>query len=121
MPVRHVRKEKLKVKQETTETTKQVKAHDDDVIVICDDPEVVVIDADNGGSDLPAVADDNPAFAYCGGCETYPESGTCDVCGTVYNCFDPFADEFLNTVTADDLVIVQRLLPLDPFIKARMM
>ena len=97
MPVRHVKKEKLKVKQETTETTKQVKAHgakNDDVIVIGDDPEVVVIDADNCGSDLPAGADDNPAFVYCGGCETYPESSTCDVCGTMYDCFDPFADEF---------------------------
>ena len=123
MPVMHVKKEKLKVKQETTETTKKVKAHgakNDDVIVIDDDPEVVVIDADNGGSDLPAGADDKhgdlPAFVYCGGCETYPESGTCDECGAVYNCFDPFADESLIT---GDLVIVQRLLPLDPFIKAR--
>ena len=86
--------------------------------MICDDPEVVVIDVDNGGSDLPAVADDNPAFAYCGGCETYPESSTCDVCGTMYNCFDPFTDEFLNT---DDLVIVQRLLPLNPFTRVRVM
>ena len=119
MPVRHVKKEKLKVKQETTETTKKVKARGD-VIVIDDDPEVVVIDADNGGSDLPAGADDKhgdlPAYVYCGSCETYPESGTCAECGTVYNYFDPFADKFLNT---GDLVIEARLLPLDPFIKAR--
>ena len=109
MPVRHVRKEKLKVKQETTETTKKVKARSD----------VIMID-DNSGSDLPAGADDKhgdlPAFVYCGSCETYPESGTCAECGTVYNYFDPFADKFLNT---GDLVIEARLLPLDPFIKAR--
>ena len=123
MTVRHVKKAQLKVKHETTETTKKVKAHgakNDDVLVIDDDPDVVVIDADNGGSDLPAGADHKHGdLPYCGGCETYPESGTCDECGTVYNCFDPFADKFLIS-SADDLVIVHRLLPLDPFAKARM-
>ena len=90
------------------------------MIVICDADEIVVIDADIDGSDLPAGADDTnggiPAWEWCGGCETYPESGTCDECGAVYNCFDPFADESLIT---GDLVIVQRLLPLDPFIAVR--
>ena len=58
MPGPYVKKEKLKVKQETTDTTKHVNAHgetNDDVIVICDADEIVVID---DGSDLPAGADD---------------------------------------------------------------
>ena len=49
------------MKQETTDTTKHVNAHgetNDDVIVICDDHEIVVIAADIDGSDLPAGADD---------------------------------------------------------------
>ena len=101
MPGPYVKKEKLKVKQETTDTATKVKVGgktNDDVIVICDTDEIVVIDADIDVSDLPAGADDKhgdlPAWEWCGGCETYPESGTCDWCGTVYNCFDPFADVF---------------------------
>jgi len=116
MPGPHVKKEKLKVKHETTDTTKQVKAHgatNDDVIVICDDHEVVVIDADTDGSDLPAGADDKhgdlPAWEYCGGCETYPESSTCAECGTVYDGCDPSADDFLKTA---DLVLKHLELPL---------
>ena len=61
MPGPYVKKEKLKVKQETTDTAKKVKVHgktNDDVIVICDADEIVVIDADIDGSDLPAGADD---------------------------------------------------------------
>ena len=112
------------MKQETTDTTKQVNAHgetNDDVIVICDDHEIVVIAADIDGSDLPAGADDKhgdlPAWEWCGSCETYPESGTCAECGTVYHRCDPSADVFLNT---DDLVIKHLELPLDLFIKSRM-
>jgi len=61
MPGPYVKKEKIKVKQETTDTANKVKVHcktNDDVIVICDADEIVVIDADIDGSDLPAGADD---------------------------------------------------------------
>ena len=129
------------MKQETTDTTKHVNAHgetNDDVIVICDDHEIVVIAADIDGSDLPAGADDThaadidgsdlpagaddkhgdlPAWEWCGSCETYPESGTCAECGRVYHRCDPCADVVF---TADDLVIKHLELPLDLFIKSRM-
>ena len=111
----YVKKEKLKVKQETTDTAKKVKVHgktNDDVIVICDADEIVVIDADIDGSDLPAGADDTnggiPAWEWCGGCETYPESGTCAECGRVYHRCDPSVDVVF---TADDLVIKHLMLP----------
>ena len=123
MPGPYVKKEKLKVKQETPDTTKHVNAHgetNDDVIVICDDYEIVAIAADIDGSDIPAGADDKhgdlPAWEWCGSCETYPESGTCAECGTMYHRCDPSADDFLNT----DLVIKHLELPLDLFIKSRM-
>ena len=123
MPGAYVKKEKLKVKQETTDTANKVKVHcktNDDVIVICDTDEIVVIDdVDIDGSDLPAGADDTnggiPAWEWCGSCETYPESGTCAKCGTMYHRCDPSADDFLNT----DLVINHLELPLD-LIKSRM-
>ena len=111
----YVKKEKLKVKQGTTDTAKKVKVHgktNDDVIVICDADEIVVIDADIDGSDLPAGADDTnggiPAWEWCGSCETYPESGTCTACGRVYHRCDPSADVVF---TADDLVIKHLMLP----------
>ena len=108
------------------------------MIVICDDYEIVAIAADIDGSDLPAGADDKPAadidgsdlpagaddkhgdlpaWEWCGSCETYPESGTCAECGTVYHRCDPSADDFFNT---DELVIKHLELPLDLFIKSRM-
>ena len=59
---------------------------------------------------------DLPAWEWCGSCETYPESGTCAECGTMYHRCDPSADDFLNTA---DLVIKHLELPLDPFIAAR--
>ena len=112
------------MKQETTDPATKVKVRgktNDDVIVICDTDEIVVIDADIDVSDLPAGADDTngsiPAWEWCGGCETYPESGTCAECGRVYHRCDPSADDFLNT---DDLVIKHLELPLDLFIKSRM-
>ena len=58
MPGPYVKKEKIKVKQETTDTATKVNVHrktNDDVIVICEADEIVVID---DGSDLPAGADD---------------------------------------------------------------
>ena len=90
MPVPYVKKW-TKVKQETNAATKKVTVHcaKNDVLVIDDDHEVVVIDADNDGSDLPAGADDNrgdlPAWQGCKRCETYPEAGTCYWCKTVYH------------------------------------
>ena len=111
----YVKKEKLKVKQETTDTATKVKVGgktNDDVIVICDTDEIVVIDADIDVSDLPAGADDTngsiPAWEWCGGCETYPESGNCAECGRVYHRCDPCADVVF---TADDLVIKHLMLP----------
>ena len=112
MPGPYVKKEKIKVKQETTDTATKVNVHrktNDDVIVICEADEIVVID---DGSDLPAGADDTnggiPAWEWCGGCETYPESGTCAECGRVYHRCDPSADVVF---TADDLVIKHLMLP----------
>ena len=86
MPVPHVKKEN-KVKQEPTDMTKKLKARGakNDVIVIDDDPVVMAIDSDNVDSDV-IVADG------CTRCETYPESGTCFWCGTMYHYADPCAD-----------------------------